>query len=713
MTPFHNLFFPADFYGKFIPTQYPAKAAQTNTPDPDCAIAKLQDDKLDRKYFAKTIARGLCNWGTNKESFVVALTGKWGDGKTSAINMIKDALKTEGNLIFEFNPATFAEANKIQESFFDELAKFLSIKTKNEYHNISEKINLYKHLISNSKETSNILNNLFKVFLTSGTLCTLAPQFTSQLVTKYNMSSLTDISNLGIALLIFSFLIVLFNTRSEYIKYKAKKQTTSKTKKEIQTILKDKQHKLIIIIDDIDRLTKTEIRNLLLMVKINADFCNTNYLLAFDKDIVEMHLSEDNEISSQSFLDKIIQHTVPLPQISRSTLIKYAKSSIYNIAKQWIPSNDPLAFNHKYFEEFEKMGFYDAFENIREVKRFCNLIKFIIPLHINNGVMECNTAEVICIEWIRFFEPYIYQDIYHEGDAHIDLITNANYCNPKRSDQSKNILYTLFSESSEYHKITSISHPQSFYKYFTISTQDSVSEHIKSKLLKINSFDMLANECNQISLDYGAHNTLIAIHSLEESINSKSQFNLFFKVLIHVINNAADLDHIAIRHPAIKYIKNKFFDDENINTSISDSLIIDLPYLAIKQLKTDERSYGEHTEKIFVKFFNNEIKCLNGFQKDLFTLSCQWKIKKAKEYAMHITEDYKKTALFIKNLAHNGVISKSIITYYFDFESIYDFCRKFEHDPTIPSDYKHFYLSLYNLALSKPDTIKLPKFPTV
>ncbi|MEI8013088.1 MAG: P-loop NTPase fold protein, partial [Candidatus Omnitrophota bacterium] len=50
-------------------------------------------------------------------------------------------------------------------------------------------------------------------------------------------------------------------------------------------IIQKLPNKIIIVIDDIDRLNHVEIRQIFQLVKSLGDFPNTTYLLAFDKDV--------------------------------------------------------------------------------------------------------------------------------------------------------------------------------------------------------------------------------------------------------------------------------------------------------------------------------------------------------------------------------------------------------------------------------------------
>ena len=60
----------------------------------------------------------------------------------------------------------------------------------------------------------------------------------------------------------------------------------SAVKSELNILLRDIDTKIIIVIDDIDRLNNTEIRQIFQLVKSLADFPHTIYLLSFDKNVI-------------------------------------------------------------------------------------------------------------------------------------------------------------------------------------------------------------------------------------------------------------------------------------------------------------------------------------------------------------------------------------------------------------------------------------------
>ena len=79
-------------------------------------------------------------------------------------------------------------------------------------------------------------------------------------------------------------------------------------KEALEKALIDAHQKIIVIIDGIDRLTNTQIRDVFQLVKQVADFPNIIYILSMDKDVV-VHAQEGvNGYDGNKYLEKTI-HT--------------------------------------------------------------------------------------------------------------------------------------------------------------------------------------------------------------------------------------------------------------------------------------------------------------------------------------------------------------------------------------------------------------------
>jgi len=88
-------------------------------------------------------------------------------------------------------------------------------------------------------------------------------------------------------------------------------------KRELAGLLTRLPQPLLVVIDDIDRLTTEEILQVFQLVKANADFPRLIYLLLFEREVVAKALNQISGDKGTEFLEKIIQ--VLRDALTRST----------------------------------------------------------------------------------------------------------------------------------------------------------------------------------------------------------------------------------------------------------------------------------------------------------------------------------------------------------------------------------------------------------
>ena len=175
----------------------------------------------------------------NHSCFTIGIYGKWGEGKTSLMNMVCKNLEGDKNLeIICFNPWLFKDQESLLLDFFKSFELGISSKE------VIEKIKKYGPLVS------------------------------------IGFSGLLSLGNPAAGLLLNSSLHKVIKAISK-IKF-----DLNSLKKEVDEciILSKKQY--LIIIDDVDRLDKDELHTLFKLIRQNADFVNTTYMIGMDVDMV-------------------------------------------------------------------------------------------------------------------------------------------------------------------------------------------------------------------------------------------------------------------------------------------------------------------------------------------------------------------------------------------------------------------------------------------
>src|SRR5690606_21652158 len=95
-------------------------------------------------------------------------------------------------------------------------------------------------------------------------------------------------------------------------------------KARVEALLKKHEKRIVIYIDDLDRLDKNEIYFIFRLVKLTGDFAYTTYVLSFDQVMVAAAIGDrfgsGNKEAGEHFLEKIIQVPLNIPKAQPKAL---------------------------------------------------------------------------------------------------------------------------------------------------------------------------------------------------------------------------------------------------------------------------------------------------------------------------------------------------------------------------------------------------------
>lgn len=382
----------------------------------DEPVSSSDADILGRTKFAKSLSKNILQH-EDKNTIVIGLYGKWGFGKSSIVNILLEDIKQSKEfsedkkpIIIEFNPWNFSEQDNLTSVFFNEIANSLSYADSSEnIKKIAEKLKLYGYFLSSAVLVSNALRYVIPIaFLLIGFLI-LGSAYFSQLKILAWLIALAFIT-LG---LLLKFSRNLISSISEYFLQWAKlnEKTLRQFKDELNKLILEKNKRFLIVIDDIDRLNTKEIKQIFQLVKQNADFCNTIYLLAFDRDIIEKNLEEQKGVSGKEYLEKIVQVSFDVPFVQEQRLHKYLFAQLDSIVKI-VPEK---LWDMTMWGNLFHAGLKDLFVSLRDVKRFINSLRFNFSLIQQGPSFELNPIDFIGLEAIRVFAPEVYDGMRGEN----------------------------------------------------------------------------------------------------------------------------------------------------------------------------------------------------------------------------------------------------------------------------------------------------------
>lgn len=366
---------------------------------PEKPIVNKKNDLLDRSAFAENLAKAIKSYKDKDcASLTLGLYGKWGSGKTSVINILLENIQDSSDvIIFNFQPWLFSDTKQLISNFFKEFS--IAIKHKDI-----------------AKQVDKIGDEL-EAYASFFEPISLIPEPTSFALSKVSSK--------------------IFGSVGKAAKKwaKLKKKTQLETKLSIEKHLKNLDKKILVVIDDIDRLTSEEIRQIFQMVKALGDFPNTVYLLAMDKDVVCRALEDVQRGNGDEYLEKIIQVPFVLPAISKSSLHKLLTTKLNEI----IADVSEQEFDSQYWGNIYYSGFWYFFENVRDVIRYTNVLRFNYSLLSN----EVNIIDLIAITGIQVFEPNIFDRMKYQKDIFTGTIMESRYGGDAEKEKIKNVLNEL------------------------------------------------------------------------------------------------------------------------------------------------------------------------------------------------------------------------------------------------------------------------------
>jgi len=319
----------------------------------DAPLVRPGDDRLDRRRFAESLAHAILRIDAD-EGFVFALYGAWGSGKTTVLNFVLHFLNEDARppVVVRFNPWWFSGSHDLLRRFFDQLAAVLK-----------------------ERRAAKARRFLGRRMRELGNLARAA-------------GPLTPWSALGAAVMEFSGALL------------EGKKDVDAARARINDLLLHSERRIVIVIDDIDRLTSDEVRDVFRLVKAVADFPRTIYLLSFDPEAVVRALDAFQPGKGEGYLEKIVQSPFTLPVPDRPLLRRWLSEQIEGV----------LSGTPKDLWNDTEWGnvYYDGIDHFirtpRDVKRYINACRASYA-----GLRgEVFASDLLAVEALRVFVPAIH-----------------------------------------------------------------------------------------------------------------------------------------------------------------------------------------------------------------------------------------------------------------------------------------------------------------
>ena len=174
----------------------------------------------------------------------------------------------------------------------------------------------------------------------------------------------------------------------------------------IETELKSFNNPLIVVLDDVDRLSAQEIRDVFRLVRLTASFPNLIYIVVCDRQRVEQALDDpEQRMSGRDYLEKIIQWPFNLPEVPQHLL----EAQLVKAIEHAIADTENLAqLNGEEWEHIREEIIRPLIRNMRDVRRYTLAIRPTLG-RLDGQVA---LADVLALEAVRLFLPDIFRQLH-------------------------------------------------------------------------------------------------------------------------------------------------------------------------------------------------------------------------------------------------------------------------------------------------------------
>lgn len=365
----------------------------------DYPITDKSEDKLNYSREAESLAKKIIDCD-NKKSLSIGVISAWGVGKTSFLNLVKQSLNNKVILV-NFNPRHSKSPKDIQEDFFVSLANILKT--------------------YNSK-----LSTIIRDYM--------------------NALQLLDHRNIVSA-----------------IQDLLKNDDKVAIKEKLSDVLANLPKKVVVVIDDFDRLTKEEILEIFKLIDGNASFPNIVFITAYDKAYVAKLVEDTYTNDNANFSDKFFNLEVTVPLRSYKEFFTFFVETLLN------GINAPKEDTDKYLNVLSKhLEILEKYlPTMRDIKRFLNLfLKDYIPL-----IGEVDFEDYFLLTIIKYKNPNEHLLLFKLKKGLKPPMLHSRYIyDDKTNHEFGDILKIIFPEVS--HAIITETH-QTYRKIYSFKAFDN------------------------------------------------------------------------------------------------------------------------------------------------------------------------------------------------------------------------------------------------
>ena len=336
----------------------------------DCAT---KEDSFGRSNFAHDLVEEIFLLENQQAAYTIGLNAKYGMGKTSFMFQMQEQLGLRKIDYVSISPWSCTSNEQIVKDFFHSLTAVFGIKIG---LGINKLLDIYKNLILDVQHAYKLqaFDNLLK-----------------------------------------------------------KDKAISEVYEDIKSKLSLCKQKIVVFIDDVDRLQASELAMIIQLIRNTGNFPYVVFMLFYDKDYMVKTLEQNKSITdADEYLKKIINVELMFPaydiEVFKGTVASSLDKVLENIIsngqeretvvtsfiERMLPKSKILSIDYLKY----------AFPNYRDLKRFISMFAFDLKmlLSANQGRVESwkneiEVADFILIELLKYVRPDLYEMLRSRNDT--------------------------------------------------------------------------------------------------------------------------------------------------------------------------------------------------------------------------------------------------------------------------------------------------------
>ena len=363
-------------YAPFVREQTRKQARKVEGFLTDHPLSEEEEELSGWTSQAQTLTQKLLATDTTRAAFSLGIVASWGEGKSSFMGIMQRYLQQARQevIVMHFNPWLYDKEAQLTKVFFEELRR------------------------------------------------TLAP---------YSSKLSKSIDN---------YADLLLAVDSSWLKFahqllRLSQRSTTEQFAQLSRDIKELGRRVVIFIDDVDRLTREELMELFNLVRNSSNLPCLYFVLAYDKSYVLKTLQSDGEHMTR-YPEKILQEEYPLPKLTPDkmwTVLEQCLNKTQFGKGNYMLVQQPL-------NELKGKGVNLPYHltTIRMVKRMVNAFNSRYELLHSLGI---NTRDLFIFELIYYVYPSVYDLLL---EMHKKALTRLNVSTEKRRLYSSYSLCPIF-----------------------------------------------------------------------------------------------------------------------------------------------------------------------------------------------------------------------------------------------------------------------------